>query len=92
MATWDDGVYEPIRINPQTALANGIVNGNRVLVSNDRGRSTPPLTSPSACAERRPHGPGFLHQLNSAGIDVGGCVNTLTTPGLADRTRHDPGT
>ena len=77
---WDEGVYEPVWINPATAAAHGIVNGNRVLVSNDRGR-----IYASAVVTQRAQ-PGFVfigqgawHATNAAGVDVGGCANTLTS-------------
>jgi anaerobic dimethyl sulfoxide reductase subunit A len=79
-AVWDDGVYEPIWINPATAAEHGIATGNRVLVSNERGR----LYASAVVTERaRPRvlylGQGAWHQLDAAGVDVGGCANTVTS-------------
>ena len=76
---WEDGVYEPIWINPETARELGIEHGNRVLVSNERGRLYASAKVTQRCARHVVHmGQGAWHQLNSAGVDVGGCVNTLT--------------
>ena len=79
-AVWDAGVYEPVWINPATAAAHGIVDGNRVLVSSLRGK-----IYASAVVTQRAQ-PGFVHIGQGAwhspdanGIDVGGCANTLTS-------------
>jgi anaerobic dimethyl sulfoxide reductase subunit A len=78
LAVWDDGVYEPVWINPQTAQAFGIAHGDRVLISNDRGRM---YASANVTQRAQPNiiniGEGAWHQLNAAGIDVGGCANTV---------------
>ena len=80
LATWDDGVYEPIWINPETARQLGVTHGDRVLVSNGRGKL---YASAHVTQRARPRvvylGQGAWHQPNSAGIDVGGCANTLTS-------------
>ena len=61
LATWDDGVYEPIWINPIDGAAYGIDNGDRVLVSNDRGQiyASAHVTQ-RAQPGRRQHRPGRL--------------------------------
>ena len=80
LATWDDGVYEPVWVNPETARARGIAHGDRGLVSNGRGKM---YVSVEVTQRARPGvvyiGQGSWHQLNAAGIDVGGCANTLTS-------------
>jgi anaerobic dimethyl sulfoxide reductase subunit A len=77
---WDEGVYEPVLINPATASQFGISNGDRVLISNDRGRlyASAQLTQTTApyvlCI-----GQGSWNQLDGNGVDVGGNVNTVTS-------------
>ncbi len=77
---WDDGVYEPVWINPQTAAKYGIAQGNRVLITNDRGQI---YASAHVTQRARPGfvfiGQGAWHRLDAKGIDVGGCANTLTS-------------
>jgi anaerobic dimethyl sulfoxide reductase subunit A len=83
-ATWEDGVYEPIWINPVDALQLGINHGDRVLVTSAQDLNNPRSIYASANVTQRAR-PGVLNigqgawpQLNAAGIDVGGCANTLT--------------
>ena len=79
-AVWEDGVYEPLWLNPADAARRGIAEGDRVLVSNGRGK-----LYASAHVTQRAHpgvvniGQGGWHQLDAAGVDVGGCANTLTS-------------
>ncbi|NTW99266.1 MAG: molybdopterin-dependent oxidoreductase [Geobacteraceae bacterium] len=75
---WDDGVYEPVWINAADASALGIIDGNRVLLSNDRGK----LYASAVVTERTPRytvsmGQGAWSQFNASGIDVGGCISTI---------------
>jgi anaerobic dimethyl sulfoxide reductase subunit A len=78
LATWDDGVYEPIWINPATARQFGIAHGDRVLVTSKYGKVYASANVTQRCQLRVVHiAQGSWHQLNSAGVDVGGCVNTL---------------
>jgi anaerobic dimethyl sulfoxide reductase subunit A len=77
---WDDGVYEPIWINPADAVGIGVQNGDRLLVSNDRGK----IYVSAVVTQRVPKGTAAMGQggwvnLNSSGIDVGGCVSTVTS-------------
>ena len=82
---WDDGVYEPIWINPSDAQKLGIVHGDRLLVTSMQSAGNPRSIYASANVTQRAHpgvvniGQGAWPQVNSAGIDVGGCANTLTS-------------
>ena len=79
LATWENGVYEPIWLNPDDAAVAGVQTGDRVLIENDRGK----IYASAIVTQRVPRkiiaiGQGAWHQKNSSGIDVGGCANTLT--------------
>jgi anaerobic dimethyl sulfoxide reductase subunit A len=80
-SVWDDKVYEPVWINPADANKLGISDGNRVLISNDRGK----VYAIAQVTNRAHPGVVCLGQggwYNGTGdksaIDVGGCANTLT--------------
>ncbi|XOB66165.1 molybdopterin-dependent oxidoreductase [Deferribacteres bacterium DY0037] len=78
---WDEDIYEPIWINAADAKDAGVTTGDRVLVSNDRGK----LYATAVVTQRTPvgtvsMGQGGWLQLNSEGIDIGGCVSTVTSP------------
>ncbi|GAB1536935.1 molybdopterin-dependent oxidoreductase [Geovibrio sp. ADMFC3] len=77
---WDDNVYETVVMNPAHAASLGLESGDRVLISNDRGKiyasvrfsqTVPPHT---ICI-----GQGAWSKQNSQGIDVGGNANTVVT-------------
>ncbi len=80
-AVWDDGVYEPVWINPSDANQLGITDGMRVLIHNARGQvyAIAQLTN-----KMRPGvltlGQGGWYNGNGtvSQVDVGGCANTLT--------------
>jgi anaerobic dimethyl sulfoxide reductase subunit A len=77
---WDDGVYEPVWINPADAQVRGVIHGDRVKLTSLRGS-----IYASANVTNRAHpgvlnlGQGSWHQLDAHGVDVGGCANTLTS-------------
>ncbi|TCK63269.1 molybdopterin-dependent oxidoreductase [Seleniivibrio woodruffii] len=76
--TWEDGVYEPVWINPIDASALGLTTGDRVLIENDRGK----IYASTVVTNRVPAqvlciGQGSWHS-KEGGVDVGGCANTLT--------------
>ncbi|WP_277657362.1 molybdopterin-dependent oxidoreductase [Seleniivibrio woodruffii] len=78
---WDNNVYEPVWINSADAQELGIANGNRVLVESSRGK----LYASAVVTNRAPRkticmGQGGWISLNANGIDVGGCVSTVTSP------------
>jgi anaerobic dimethyl sulfoxide reductase subunit A len=76
---WDDNVYEPLWMNPETANEIGVSTGDRVLVSNDRGKMYA-----SVIVTQRVR-PNILYIAQGAwakqesGVDVGGCANTVIT-------------
>jgi len=77
---WDDNVYEPMWISAAAANKLGITNGDRVLVSNSRGK----MYASAVVTQRVPEhivalGQGSWHKLNAEDIDVGGCANTVVT-------------
>ncbi|CAG1015386.1 anaerobic dimethyl sulfoxide reductase subunit A [Anaerolineales bacterium] len=76
---WDDNVYEPVWMNPEDASALGVKDGNRVLLSNDRGKV---YASVYITNRAMPGvlwlGQGAWYDPASDGIDRGGCPNTLT--------------
>lgn len=77
---WDDGVYEPVWLNPSDANDLGVVSGDRVLIQNDRGK----MYASAHVTQRVPGkviyiGQGSWAKKNSSNIDVGGCANTVTT-------------
>jgi anaerobic dimethyl sulfoxide reductase subunit A len=77
---WDDSVYEPIWMNPADAVKLGVQTGDRVLVSNDRGKM---YVSVIVTQRVRPSiihmGQGSWAKQNSMGVDIGGCANTVVT-------------
>jgi anaerobic dimethyl sulfoxide reductase subunit A len=67
-------------INPVDAASRGIDNGNTVYVFNGRGRikilaKVTPRIAPGVISIPQ----GAWYKPNSKGVDVGGCVNTLTS-------------
>ncbi|MGE4266776.1 MAG: molybdopterin-dependent oxidoreductase [Deferribacterales bacterium] len=77
---WEDGIYEPVWISPSDAVELGIQTGDRLLLSNDRGK----MYASAQVTARVPEKVVFMSeggwfQKNSSGIDVGGCTNTLMT-------------
>jgi len=76
---WDDGVYEPVWLNPADANTLGIQSGDRVLIENGRGK----MYASAHVTQRVPAkviyiGQGSWHSMKNS-VDVGGCANTLTT-------------
>ncbi|WP_265823488.1 molybdopterin-dependent oxidoreductase, partial [Geovibrio ferrireducens] len=77
---WDDNVYEPLWINPADAVKKGIMHGDRLLVSNDRGKMYVSAVVTQRVPEKIAYiGQGAWFKKNSSGIDVGGCANTVVT-------------
>jgi anaerobic dimethyl sulfoxide reductase subunit A len=77
---WDDNVYETVVINPAHAAELGLQAGDRVLISNDRGK----MYASARFSQTVPKyticiGQGGWFQKNSQGVDVGGCANTVVT-------------
>ncbi len=76
--TWEDGIYEPVYINPADAMKLGIYTGNRVKLSSDAGA----LYASAVLSEQTRRGivvmaEGSWFQQDNSGVDVGGCMNTL---------------
>ncbi|GAB1535360.1 molybdopterin-dependent oxidoreductase [Geovibrio sp. ADMFC3] len=77
---WEDGIYEPMWISPADAVTLGIQEGDRVLLSNDRGKMYASAHITNRVASKIVYvSEGGWFQKNSSGIDVGGCTNTLMT-------------
>ncbi|ADD67001.1 molybdopterin oxidoreductase [Denitrovibrio acetiphilus DSM 12809] len=77
---WEDGIYEPVWINPVDANELGIQDGDRVLLSNARGKAYASARVTNRVAHRIAYmSEGGWFSKNSEGIDVGGCTNTLMT-------------
>jgi len=80
-AVWDDQVYEPIWINPVDAQKEGIVTGDRVIVSSPRGSI---YASAVVTNRTRPNWMGigqgaWANGDNANGKpDIGGAINVLT--------------
>ena len=78
---WDDQVYEPIWINPSDAQAEGIMTGNRVIVSSPSGS----IYASAVVTSRIRQGwmgmgqGGWANGDNANGTpDIGGAINVLT--------------
>lgn len=73
---WDDNIYEPVFVHPDT----GIPHGEKVIIYNDRGAI---YASAVHTLQVLPHivmlAQGSWVKLDEDGVDVGGCINTLTT-------------
>ncbi|MCD8567055.1 MAG: hypothetical protein LRY50_01370 [Geovibrio sp.] len=77
---WEDGIYEPMWISPADAVTLGIQEGDRVLLSNDRGKMYASAHITNRVAPKIVYvSEGGWFQKNNSGIDVGGCTNTLMT-------------
>ncbi|QAR32110.1 twin-arginine translocation signal domain-containing protein [Geovibrio thiophilus] len=77
---WDDGVYESIWMSPSDAVSIGVQTGDRVLISNDRGKMYASVIVTNRVRPTIIHiGQGAWFKKNSSGIDVGGCANTVVT-------------
>jgi len=77
---WDDNVYEPIWLNPSDANDIGVSDGDRVLISNDRGKMYASVKVTQRVRPKIIHiGQGAWGQQNSSGIDIGGNANTVIT-------------
>lgn len=77
-------------INPIDAEPRGIAEGDMVKVYNDRGAiaieaHVTPRIIPGAMALEE----GRMRQLDENGVDVGGCVNTLTPHHLSPLAKHN---
>lgn len=83
--TWEADVYETVWINSDHSQDLGLRDGDRVKISNDRGKIyasvvlTQTVPKHYLCI-----GQGGWRQLNGSGVDIGGCANTLT-PGRPSR-------
>ncbi|ADD67005.1 molybdopterin oxidoreductase [Denitrovibrio acetiphilus DSM 12809] len=76
---WDDNVYEPVWLSPSDASSLGVATGDRVLISNGRGRMYASVVVTNRIASKIVGiGQGGWHQLKGD-IDVGGCANTMTS-------------
>ncbi len=78
MQTWDDGVYEPVYINPSDALKLDIFTGSKIILRNEQGA----LYATAVLSEQTRQGvvvmaEGSWFQQDASGIDIGGCMNTL---------------
>lgn len=77
-------------INPIDAEPRGIANGDMVRIYNDRGelhieaRVTPRIVPGAFALEE-----GKMRELDENGVDVGGCVNTLTTHHWSPLAKHN---
>lgn len=78
---WDDNVYEPVVINPYDAEANGITDGDRVVLENSRGS----IYASATISQRVRKGwlaigqGGWANGDNANGTpDIGGAINVLT--------------
>jgi len=77
---WDEGVYEPVWLNPADANDLGVSSGDRVLIENGRGK----MYASAHVTQRVPAkviyiGQGSWAKKDANGIDVGGCANTVIT-------------
>ena len=77
-----EAVEDPLWMNPVDAEARGLVSGEKVQIESLRGkvhkilRVTPRITPGVVCMCE-----GANHKVDSNGIDVGGCANTLLSGG-----------
>jgi anaerobic dimethyl sulfoxide reductase subunit A len=75
---WEDNIYEPVWMNPVDAKELGLHEGDRVLLSNDRGKMYASVRVTNRVPEKVTYvAEGGWFNKNSQGIDVGGCTNTL---------------
>jgi anaerobic dimethyl sulfoxide reductase subunit A len=77
---WDENVYEQLWMNPTDAVDLGVQTGDRILVSNDRGKMYASVVITNRVRPKIVHiGQGSWAKQNANGIDIGGCANTVVT-------------
>ncbi|WP_168205911.1 molybdopterin dinucleotide binding domain-containing protein [Geobacter sp. FeAm09] len=77
---WDDGVYEPVYINPAHASGLNLVEGDRVIVSSATGSTYGSVKFTNRIAPNNVGiGDGAYFKLNAFGVDIGGASNGLTS-------------
>ena len=86
-----EAVRDEVWMNPVDAESRGLIQGDRVLVFNDRGEIHMPVKVtariiPGVVAVPQ----GAWYQPNKKGIDVGGCINTLTTQRPSPLAKGNP--
>ncbi|MDI9589038.1 MAG: DMSO/selenate family reductase complex A subunit [Gleimia sp.] len=75
----DDAHPQVLWINPMDAQARGIENDDLVLVYNDRGRvRIPARVTPRIAPGVTSLPQGAWYKTDEDGVDIGGCINTLT--------------
>lgn len=75
---WEDGIYEPVWVNTTDAGELGLQEGDRVLLSNDRGKMYASVRVTGRVPEKVLYvAEGGWFSKNAQGVDVGGCTNTL---------------
>ena len=84
-------VRDEVWINPRDAAARNLSHGERVEIFNDRGQiqlhaKITPRIMPGVIAVPQ----GAWHQPNANGIDIGGCINTLTTQRPSPLAKGNP--
>lgn len=86
-----EAVPDTLWINPLDATSRGIQDGDLLEIFNDRGRvrmaaKVTPRIRPGVVSMPQ----GAWRKTNKDGVDVGGCINTLTTMHPSPLSKGNP--
>ncbi len=91
VAVLREAVPDEVWMNPIDAQQRGLKHGDMVVVFNERGQLLKPVKVtqriiPGVVAM----GEGAWRQVNKEGVDIGGCINTLTTQHPSPLAKGNP--